>query len=115
MFFFIKVMVSAFIIALATELVKYNKVLAAVLVSLPLTSILAFIWIYYESRDVNQIASLSTDVLWLIIPSLVFFITLPLLLKNGLGFATALIISCFVMLSLYGLFVYVILPFALGK
>lgn len=51
------------------------------LASLPLTSLLAFVWIQFETGDVKQIASLSRDIFWLVPPSLLLFVLLPMLLR----------------------------------
>ena len=44
-------------------------------------AILAFIWLYLEARDAQRISALSLQIFWLVIPSLAFFLLLPLLLK----------------------------------
>jgi hypothetical protein len=73
---------------------------------LPLTSILAFIWLYRDTQDAQKVAELSYAILWLVIPSLLFFVMFPLLIKYSFKFYPALIISCVVMSAGYGLFVY---------
>ena len=87
MFYFIlKVFISATVIAGVSEIAKRNSFLAAVLASLPLTSLLAFLWLYRETSDVGRIAELSYQIFWLVLPSLSLFIALPWLLRRGLGF-----------------------------
>lgn len=93
LWFVIKVLVSAVIIALVSELSKRSTVAGAVLASLPLVSVLGMIWLYVDTRDTAQVAQLSRDVFWLVIPSLILFVLLPLLLKAKLAFAPALGIS----------------------
>lgn len=94
MFFFVKVIVTALLVALVSEISKRSSFFAAVLVSLPLTSLLSFIWIYLESKDLQKISSLSTNVLLMILPSLVLFLVLPLFIKWGLNFWLSLSLSC---------------------
>jgi hypothetical protein len=60
---------------------------------LPLVSILAMIWMYVETQDTKAIALLSKDIFWLVIPSLILFIALPVLLNRKIHFYLALIIS----------------------
>lgn len=107
MYFFIKTLITALIIAGISELSRRYSMLAAVLASLPLTSILAFIWIYYETKDDQKIIELSYSIFWLVIPSLLFFIILPLLLKSGVKFTPALIISSIIMACGYALFIFI--------
>lgn len=91
--FLIKTVVSALVIAGVSELTKRSPMLASVLASLPLTSLLAFVWTYRESGT-DAVLALSTGIFWMILPSLVLFLALPLLVKTGLKFYPALGVSC---------------------
>ena len=93
LYYAIKVAISALIIVAIAELAKRSSGLAALLASLPLTSLLAFMWMHVEGADVANIAELSGQIFWLVLPSLVLFILLPLLLKQGLGFWLSLALS----------------------
>jgi len=86
----LKVLVSALVIVAVSELAKRSSVVAALVASLPLTSLLAFVWLYFDTRDTARIAALSTDIFWLVIPSLALFLVLPLLLRIGWGFWASL-------------------------
>src|SRR5437764_13641417 len=98
----VKILVSALIIVAVTELSKRGGTFwGGVLASLPLTSLLAFLWLYGETRDVGRIASLSWSIFWLVLPSLTLFIALPILLKRGLAFAAAISISLLIMVVCY--------------
>ena len=92
--FWIKTLFSALLIAGISELSKRNLVLGSLLASLPLTSLLAFVWLYLETRNTNQVAQLSTGIFWLVIPSLLLFIVFPILLKRQMPFFPALLLSC---------------------
>ena len=88
-----KVLISALLIVAITELSKRNSGLAALLASLPLTSLLAFIWLHMEGTAASEIATLSTQIFWLVLPSLLLFMLLPLLIKQGWGFGLSLAVS----------------------
>ena len=91
----LKILISAVLIYGISELSKRSTLLGAILASLPLTSLLAMIWLYHDTNDVKRVASLSTGVFWLVLPSLALFLLLPvLLLKWQLGFPIALAIAC---------------------
>ena len=94
--FLFKVIVSALLIAAIAEIGKRNTLVAAVLASLPVTSLLAFIWLYRDTGDRLQVAALSQDIFWLVLPSLLLFVLLPLLLRHGWQFWTALATACLV-------------------
>jgi len=103
--FLTKTIVSALIIAGVSELAKRFIPVAAILASLPLTSILAMIWLYGDTRDAQKISSLSTGIFWAVLPSLLFFLVLPFLLKSGIHFPWALLISCGIMFLGYTVYV----------
>jgi hypothetical protein len=90
----IKVAITALLVVAISEIAKRSTTLGAIIGSLPLTSLLAFIWLYSENGDTQKIAELSQSIFWYVLPSLVLFIALPLLLKTGLGFWLALVVSC---------------------
>ena len=90
----LKAVVSGLVVAIASEVSRRSSVVAAVLISLPLTSILAAIWLYRDTRDTDEVASLSWSILLVIPPSLVFFVVLPLALRGGVGFWSALPLAC---------------------
>ena len=90
----LKILLSAVVLVTVAELAKRSSFLAAVLASLPLASLLAFTWIYIDSGNTQQIATLSHGIFWLVLPSLVLFITLPLLLRSGVHFWLSLFIAC---------------------
>jgi len=92
--FLIKIILSGLIIAGVSELGKRYIPIAAILASLPLPSILAMIWLYRDTKDPQKVASLSTGIFWAVLPSLLFFVVLPFLLKSGIRFPWALFISC---------------------
>ena len=106
--FIIKVVVSAFIVAGVSALAKRYVPIAAILASLPLTSILAMIWLYRDTKDEQQVSSLSTGIFWAVLPSLLFFLCLPFLLKSGIRFPWALLISCGIMFLGYTIYAFVL-------
>jgi len=82
--------------------------MAALLASIPLVSVLAMIWLYVETKDINKVNDLATNVFWLVLPSLALFISLPLLLKQGLNFYISISISIVITIGCYGLMIYML-------
>ncbi|QJD29647.1 DUF3147 family protein [Methylococcus geothermalis] len=93
LYYAVKLAVSVLALVAITEIAKRSTVFAALVASLPLTSLLAFIWLHCDGAPPGQIADLSFRIFWLVLPSLVLFLLLPLLLKHGLGFWISLAIS----------------------
>lgn len=102
MYFLIKTLITALIVAAVSELSRRYTLWAALLVSLPLTSILAFIWVYWDTKDTSKIIELSYSVFWLVLPSLAFFLILPFLLKQGLAFPMSMIGAVAATAAFYG-------------
>ncbi len=88
-----KVIISALLIVAISEIAKRSTGFAALIASLPLTSLLAFIWLQIEGSQPEKIAELSGQIFWLVIPSLLLFLLLPVLLRNGVGFWVSLGVS----------------------
>ena len=99
--FLLKVAVSALIIAAASELARRQAWFGALVASLPLTSILAMIWLWRDGTPPAQIAAFATGIFWLVIPSLLLFIVLPLMLRSGFGFWISLGAACAATLAGY--------------
>ena len=108
MYLVLKALLSGAVIAAASELARRSSLLGAVLISLPLSSILASIWLYRDTKDVGEVADLSWAILWVIVPSLVFFVVLPVGLREGLAFWPALLLACTATVISYAVWVVVV-------
>lgn len=92
--FLINTLISALVIAGTVEIANRSSLLSALLVSLPLTSILAISLLYFKTNDIPKVIELSYGIFWLVLPSLGLFLVLPLLLKYGFNFWLSLAVSC---------------------
>ncbi len=92
-FYLIKIAITTALVVVIAEIAKRSTFVGALVASLPLISILAIIWLYIETNNVDKIIALSYSIFWLVIPSLVLFVTLPILLKLGINFYISLSIS----------------------
>lgn len=108
--FLIKVIISALIIAGVSELAKKNTALAAIVIALPTMTVLSMIWIYMDTKDLGKISAFSYEVLIAVIPSLLFFLLIPLFIKLSNNFILALALSGIIMVIAF--FIYI---FVLGK
>ena len=93
MSFWIKVIFSAIMVAVIAEVGKRSSFAAAILASLHVTTLLALVWLYIDTKDTERVATVAQNTFWLIIPSLSFFITLPWLLRQGFSFSLSLTIA----------------------
>lgn len=93
LYYALKVIISALVIVAISEVARRSTGFAALIASLPLTSLLAFVWLHLEASPPDHIAQLSSQIFWLVLPSLVLFLLLPVLLKHGIGFWVSLAMS----------------------
>jgi hypothetical protein len=89
----VKILVTVVLVVAISEASKRSSFVGALLASVPVTSVLAMIWLYSDTRDVAQVAALSRSVFWLVLPSLVLFVLLPMLLQRGYHFYLSLAAS----------------------
>src|SRR5262245_66152746 len=89
-----KALLSGLIVAAASEIAKRSPAFGALILSLPLLSILAFIWLWRESAVTEEIAALSQSTFWFTLPTLPMFLVLPALLRNGGGFVAGVGLAC---------------------
>lgn len=103
-----KVLLTSVLVVAVSEAAKRSALFGALIASIPLTSVLAMIWLYVDTGDTEKVARLASGIFWLVLPSLVLFLSLPVLLRAGidfyvsLGAATVLTVGAYFAM-LYGL------------
>jgi hypothetical protein len=100
-YLFLKALLSGLIVAAASEVARRWPGLGGLIVSLPLVSLLAFIWLWRDTGDSERVAALSQSAFWFFLPSMPMFLLLPALLRGGWSFWAALGLSCALTLALY--------------
>ena len=81
---------SGAVIVTASEIAKRTTVFGAMVISLPLASIMSMTWLYNDTKDTAQVADFAESILWLVIPSMSLFLVLPFLLRRGWEFELAM-------------------------
>ena len=107
-YYLVKIIITTILIVVISEISKRSSFVGAILASVPLVSVLAMIWLYIDTQDVSKISDLATSVFWLVIPSLVLFVSLPILLKLGINFYISMSISIAITISCYWLIVHIL-------
>jgi hypothetical protein len=98
----VKVLITAVLVVAISELGKRSTLAGALLASLPLTSLLALMWLYRDTGDAVQAAALARGIFWLVLPSLAFFLVFPAGVKAGWHFWPALAAGIGATLLCYG-------------
>ena len=96
-----KALLSGAIVAAASEVAKRSPTYGALIVSLPVISILTMIWLWRDTGDNERIAALSEGAFWLVLPTLPMFLVLPALLRYGLSFPISIALACALTVGLY--------------
>ncbi len=110
----IKVILTALIIVAISEIGKRSSFFAALLASIPLTSLLAFVWLYLDKKENEPVAKLSMDIFWMVIPSLAFFPIFSFLLKQNVNFFASMGISALITAGIYYGFFLLLKYFGVG-
>lgn len=107
----VKILLTAVIIVLVTKLQLLSDRLSALLIALPLTSILAMIWMRHESKIPDEVARVSSIAnhafytFWFVLPTLPMFLVIPWMLNRGHGFYFTLLINAAMTIALFWLLV----------
>jgi ABC-type nickel/cobalt efflux system permease component RcnA len=97
----IKAIVSGIIVAAASEVARRWPTVGGLIVSLPLVSLLAFLWLWNDTGDPRRIAALSMSTFWFFLPSMPLFLILPGLLRSGMAFWLAFAIGIAITMARY--------------
>ncbi len=96
-----KLILTAFVILFVTKIQLFSDRLSALLIALPLTSLLAMIWMHAEKQDAKSIANHAENTFWFVLPTLPMFLVLPWMLRSGWGFGIALVANCVMTVMLF--------------
>ena len=99
--YLIKILLTVAVVVAVSEIAKRSTLWGAALASLPLTSVLAFVWLYLDTGDTQRVATLSAGIFWLVLPSLLLFVMLAYLLRSGWGFWSGLAAGCVLTAAAY--------------
>ena len=96
-----KAALSGILIAVASEVARRWPGWGALIVSLPLVSILAMLWLWRDTHDPARMAAHVEATFWFVIPTLPMFLLIPALLRQGYSFWAALVAGCVLSILLY--------------
>jgi hypothetical protein len=107
----VKILLTAVIILVVTKLQLLSDRLSALLIALPLTSLLAMIWMRHESKvpdqakRISSIADHAFYTFWFVLPTLPMFLVIPWMLRRGHGFYFTLFANAVLTTALFWLLV----------
>ena len=108
-----KLILTALVVLFVTKIQVFSDRLSALLIALPLTSLLAMIWMRLEKQDPERIANHGEGTFWFVLPTLPMFLVLPWMLRHGWGFGIALAVNCVLTVVLFFGLVAILKPFGI--
>jgi hypothetical protein len=88
---FIRVAIAAIIIVAVAEISKRSPRYGGLLLSLPIVSILAFLFSWFQHHDLPAISKLAQETVILVLLGLPFFVPLAFASQLGIGFWGAIV------------------------
>jgi len=101
LYFILKCTLSGIIVAVVSEVAKRSPAFGALIVSLPLVSLLGMIWLWRDTGDAVRIANHAESTFWYVLPSLPMFLVLPAMLRAGIAFWPSMGAGCALTIMLY--------------
>ena len=107
----VKILLTAVIILVVTKLQLVSDKLSALLIALPLTSVLAMIWMRHESKvsdqaeRISSIANHAYYTFWFVLPTMPMFLVIPWMLNKGYGFYFTLGVNALLTAALFWILV----------
>ena len=107
----VKLLLTAAIILIANKIQLVSDRVSALLIALPLTSLLAMIWMHQGKQSPERIANHAEGTFWFVLPTLPMFLILPWMLRNGWAFWLALLVNCLLTAAFFWLTVVILRRF----
>jgi hypothetical protein len=109
----VKLIITAAIILIVNKVQLVNDRISALLIALPLTSLLAMIWMHHGKQGPQRIANHAEGTFWFVLPTLPMFLIFPWMLRHQWNFWLALLANCLITAALFWLMVVVLRRFGI--
>jgi len=76
-----KYLTTALVVVIISEVAKRNDKLGGLIGALPLITIMALVWLYFERQSYEKIANHAWYTFWYVIPTLPMFLAFPFIYK----------------------------------
>ncbi len=105
-----KYLLTAAVVVAVSEAAKRSDRLGGLIAALPLVTVLALIWLHFESQPEEKIANHARYTFWYVVPTLPMFLAFPALLPR-LGFWPTLLASAAITVASFAAFAVVMRRF----
>jgi len=76
-----KYLTTALVVVIISEVAKRNDKLGGLIGALPLITIMALVWLYFERQSYEKIANHAWYTFWYVIPTLPMFLAFPFIYR----------------------------------
>jgi hypothetical protein len=108
-----KLLLSALIIVVVTKIQLVSDRLSALLIALPLTSLIAMAWMHHAGQSSQRLANHAEGTFWFVLPTLPMFLIIPWMLRNGWTFWTTIAVNCLFTVAFFWITVIVLRRFGI--
>lgn len=105
-----KYLITSALVVVISEIARRSDRLGALIGSLPLVTILAMSWIFFEIKGkegVEKIANHAWFTFWYVIPTLPMFLLMPWMLRRGYHYGWCLAAGCLLTILLFAVMAWV--------
>ena len=92
LYFFLKLVITAGLIVVISEVAKKNDALGGFIAAMPLVTLFVLFWMHFEGVSAKKIGNHATFTLAYVIPTLPMFLIFPVLLSK-IGFYGSILVS----------------------
>lgn len=93
----VKYLVTAAVVVAVSEIAKRSDRLGALVAALPMVTVLAMTWMFFELKGQEQtekIANHAYYTFWYVIPTMPMFLLMPWMLRKGTHYGLTLLAGC---------------------
>ena len=108
-----KLLLSALTIVLVTKVQLVSDRLSALLIALPLTSLVAMAWMHHAGQSSERLANHAEGTFWFVLPTLPMFLIIPWMLRNGWSFWATIAVNCLLTVAFFWITVIVLRRFGI--
>ena len=98
-----KYLITAALVVIISEVVKYTGKFGALIAALPMVTVLVLVWLYIEGQPDERISEHAWYTFWYVVPTLPMFLIFPFLMSR-MNFWLALGASAAITVVSFGLF-----------
>ena len=94
-FFCLKILITATLLVVISEIAKFNDRLGGIIAAMPITTFIILFWLHYENSSVEKISNHMSYTLLYVLPTLPMFLIFPYFISK-FGFYLSIVFSIFI-------------------